>query len=153
MNTALTHTTRSTFFTAESGLYRYWLKQGVLKLQVARATLRKFQTSVVGKRLGQYIDMFEVGGGWYEVRPGNTMDLNCVVGFATFTNGLRMWVRALNEFFLAQVNANRSDVAVVYTNRAPIGQVFSAPAAQIVNSAQAPSPNKLAALVARYAHH
>lgn len=117
MTCALTRTSRSMFFTAENGQYRYWLKAGVLKIQITRAALRKFQASEAGRRLARYIDLFEIGGGWYAVHEGP--DVAVLHKFGTQSSGVKMWVKALNQFFLSAINANVPTVVAVYTTGRP----------------------------------
>lgn len=106
---------RSVFFSAESGAYRYWYnpsKEG-LKLQMKRERLAAFRNSEVGRRLECYVDIFEIGGGWVEVHEREGWHLRQLHrDFGTYTSGVKMWMRALNEAHLKAVNANIYQVKV-----------------------------------------
>lgn len=140
---ALHFTGTSFFFASTCGTYRYWWKRqaGVLKIQIRRADLAKFKASLIGARMSRYVDMFEIGGGWYEL---HSLDRNVFAAFGGQSDGLRMWVKALNEFFLSTVNANRPKVIAVYKSKLPQNLT-----AEVVVPKQ-PTQHALQALVARF---
>lgn len=124
---AFQQTKRAFFFAAENGAYRYWYGQQILKLQIKADQLAKFRQSEVGRRLERFIDLFAIGGGWYEVRG---IESNAFARFGVQTDGLKMWVRAINEFFLHKVNGNQPKVEVQYVRRVEHHTLTAAPVNQ-----------------------
>lgn len=146
MKRAFQEISKTMFFATECGTYRYWYNRikGVLKIQISRKALKAFQASAAGLRLAQYVDMFEIGGGWFEVHAGDTSMFD---RFGTHTDGLKMWVRGLNEFFLHKVNCNVYKAVAVYKSAMPS---YHHP---MVNGAvrEAASPASLLQLAAHFA--
>ncbi len=155
MTRALQFATNMVFFAAENGRFRYWyrptfLGNGVMKLQISRAQLNAFLATDAGKTAKRYVDMFEVGGGWYEVRAlsfdhaDTTMDAFMLANI----DGLKIWVRELNRWNAGMVNANRPRVQVAYKGR---GLVEASP---IIDARQRPASqhalNKLAQMFAKH---
>ena len=133
------------FFEAAGGQYRYWYNPGkVLKLQISKKVLDGFRNSPAGKRIESYVDIFQVGGGWFEITarewvtprfggPRFLMDL--------VSQGLQLWIRQFNLSFVEEHNENRYRVTTQYVKHA-------APQSSMV---KAPSPQQLNALAAKFA--
>jgi hypothetical protein len=141
---AIQFVSRSIFFAAEDNVYRYWWSKakGQLKIQIRAKDLKTFRQSEAGRQVERYVDIFEVGGGWYCVQSKDCSEMDRL--FGTHTDGLKMWIKALNAGHVARINANHYRAAVVYTNR-----VLPVPPMQERVQAQ---PHQLAALVNKFSH-
>lgn len=139
---ALQSVGRSVFFEVESKAYRYWYRpsRDGLKIQMKREVMQAFRTSEVGRRLEAYVDIFELGGGWYEVHEGDSWKFR---KFGAHVSGVKMWMRALNEAHIQKVNANPNVFVVVR----------KAASTELKPAVAAPSNAALAALTAKFSHH
>jgi hypothetical protein len=144
------------YFSAENKCYRYWYTpqidgfDGVLKLQIKRSDLAKFRETPEGRNVSRFVDLFEVGGGWCEVRSANMTEWNRL--FGTDTDGLKMWVRELNRWNVGMVNANRPTANVQYVARLD----RSLPRTHKVDTAHTAyqvDPSKLAKLATKFGRH
>lgn len=120
---ALQYATRFVFFSPENNKYRYWYSpsiiarngDGVMKIQITRAELARFKASEGGMVASRYVDMFEVGGGWYELHSADNSEFE--KAFGVRVDGVKMWVRELNRWNVGMVNANRPRVNVAYKGK------------------------------------
>jgi hypothetical protein len=134
------------YFEAAEGQYRYWYTPGKqLKLQISKKVLEAFRKSPAGKRIESYVDIFQVGGGWYEITarewatprfggPRFLLDLA--------SQGLQLWIKAFNLAHVAQVNTNVYRIQTAYV-----------PRSAAIKSAQPhqPSQQQLQALASNFA--
>lgn len=135
------------YFEASENQYRYWYTPGKrLMLQIRKSALEAFRKSAVGKRIESYVDIFQVGGGWFEITvrdwatprfggPRFLLDLA--------SQGLQLWIRQFNLSHVEQVNENHYRFNTKYVTRV---QPVQQPSTQ-----RSPSPQQLNALAAKFA--
>lgn len=119
MNRALIETCNGTkiLFQPASNAYRYALTparghhHAVLKLQTSRANMRRFQASTEGRAVSTFADVFEMGGGWYEITSADLSKWN--EEFGTNVDGLKVWLKAWNLDHLRAENANPQKFQIV----------------------------------------
>ena len=136
------------FFEAAEGQYRYWYTPGkLLKMQISKKTLDAFRSSAAGKRIESYVDIFQIGGGWYEITardwatprfggPRFLMELA--------SQGLQLWVKQFNLAHVAAFNENRYRVQTAYVPRGTAIHLQRA-------TGHTASPTQLNALAAKFA--
>jgi len=101
-----------TFFAHAQGLYRYWLSPAhgqhvpVLKIQVSKKIMNAFRASPEGRKAELAVDIFEVGGGWYEVRSVEAELWGRIFKGVLSFNGIRIFLAAFNLAHVKAVNAN-----------------------------------------------
>jgi hypothetical protein len=131
---------RKTFYAAPTGLYRYWfapahaLQHAVLKIQMSRATMAKFMSSPEGRAQIRFADVFEIGGGWYEITSKDLSDWN--EWFGGKADGAKMWLKAFNLSHLQIVDANPHKFNIERVRRVEPNVVLTKPPVWM------PSPEK-----------
>jgi len=129
MNRALIETCNGTkiLFQPASNAYRYALtpargdKHAVLKLQTSRANMRRFQATAEGKAVSTFADVFEMGGGWYEITGADLSKWN--EEFGTNVDGLKVWLKTWNLDHLRAENANPHKFNIVRKRAQQVRQV------------------------------
>lgn len=102
------------YFSTEK--YRYWLLRPEggrtsVKLQIQKKELDAFLKGTVANRDVFYVDILEVGGGWYSISAKDNPPPS-VAGLQG--DPAMILIRNLNLFYLNQVNANpKPDVKYV----------------------------------------
>lgn len=137
---------KSFFYQPLSNLYRYWLKDTKLLLQIAKKDMDKFRVSSVGKQVERHADIFQIGGGWYEISakegafehfPAHIQEI------VTPKAGHKVWLAAFNAHHIGDVKANPTPFFVERVR--PGGIVHTHPVYQ------PPSQHRLQALASHFA--
>lgn len=137
---------KSFFYQSPSNMYRYWLKANRLVIQMKAKDMEKFRASKVGQQVERHADIFQIGGGWYEVtgKAGAFALMNDALREVVEPKaGHKVWLAALNADHLGGVNANPSPF---FIERVRPGGIVPAP----MPVYQPASPHKLAALASRF---
>lgn len=158
-------------FAYNGDCHQYYLKdQGTrLKLRISQSNMQKFLFSHHGRQVMLLVDIFYQGSGWYEVTSQDFENFTKVDGIPR--NALPTFLRALNLFLLPALEV---DVRPSYGPRDKRTQGFTRTQFKqpvtintllqtdkvkpfhtgTVHAPRAtPSPDKLAALAARFARH
>lgn len=114
-------------------------RMGKLMLRIRFDKFKAFRESSIGKQLERFVDIFAQGNGWYEI-TSKDMDKWTAL-FGTTTDGLKVWLSGFNKHMIGNINANPVRVNVQYVRR------------QVPMQNPAVDPNRLQALVKRFAHH
>lgn len=154
-------TDKKVFYKAPTKAYRYWftpehgLHHSVLKIQCSRKVMRKFTESPEGQDVMRFADVFEIGGGWYEVTSKDLSDWN--LHFGGKADGCKMWLKAFNLSHLRVVDANpRKFVIERVRHIDPNTKLVTKPVWMPTPEQQRNAgrlDDKLRALVARFAHN
>jgi hypothetical protein len=124
-------TMTKTFYAARSGAYRYWfapahgLHHSVLKIQCSRAVMRAFTESNEGRNLTRFADVFEIGGGWYEVTSKDLTEWN--EWFGSKADGAKMWMKAFNLSHIAPLNMNPAKFVIERVRHIDKNKVLTKP--------------------------
>ena len=111
---------QSFFYNAPSNKYRYWLKANKLMIQMKDVEMKAFRSSKEGGQVERYVDIFAVGGGWYEIttKEGVYKTLPPALQEVLAPKaGYKVWVAALNTQNVGTVNANPTPFTIQRTKR------------------------------------
>jgi hypothetical protein len=109
--------------THADGLYHYVYtpatkeREGVLKIRVSVARMEAFRTSRFGSAVEELADVLQQGNGWFEVTSKDLSNLSQESGVRH--DGLIVWLREFNRFFVGNVNAGYSKAPVVVAKPRP----------------------------------
>lgn len=135
----------ASFYSIPTKLYRYWLTQRRLMIQIKAKDMAAFRDTPIGRQVERHADIFAVGGGWFEITTKEGAfghlppDIREIVAPKA---GHKVWLSAFNGVHLSAINANPSPF---YIERVRPGGIVQAPPVRRPASAA-----QLAALANRF---
>lgn len=109
--------------THADGLYHYVYtpatsqREGTLKIRISVERMEAFRTSRFGSAVEELADVLQQGNGWFEVTSKDLSNLSQESGVRH--DGLIVWLREFNRFFVGNVNAGYSKAPVVVAKPRP----------------------------------